>query len=178
MFPTLTEKLIVGVLALVVIVGSVAWLEHRGAQGCEAADATAVASRIIANSETQAAGTIASAKEDDHRAQALARPIAAVPQLNLLQPAADSASLGSVPATGSLAGARACDTNVGSSSASGSLRTAQDAAFVAGLNRFIVQHVQRGRTDDVEVADSNRLLVIRDAVCRGEKPPGTGLPEP
>jgi hypothetical protein len=167
MFPTLTEKAIVAVLFFALIGVSVFWLEHRGAQSCEAADATAVAKQAVANSQTQAAGTIASAKEDDHRAKALARPVAPVPQLSLLQPATDTASLGSVPATGSLAGARACDTNVGSSSASGSLRSGEDAAFVAALNRFIGQHVQRGHADDVEVADRDRLLVIRDAVCRG-----------
>ena len=167
MFPTLTEKAIVAVLFLALIAVSVMWLEHRGAQGCEAADASLAAKQAVANSETQAAGTIAGAKEDDHRVQALTARIAPVPQLNLLQPATDSASLGSVPATGSLAGARACDTNVGSSSASGSLRAGEDAAFVAALNRFIGQHVQRGHADDVEVADRDRLLVIRDSVCRG-----------
>ena len=171
MFPTLTEKAIVAVLFLALIGVSVMWLEHRGAQGCEAGDFAAAAKAAVANSSTQAAGTIAGAKQDDHRVKALAARIAPVPQLSLLQPTPDAPSLGSVPATGSLAGARACDTNVGSSSASGSLRSGEDAAFVAALNRFIGQHVQRGHADDVEVADRDRLLVIRDAVCRGQLQP-------
>jgi hypothetical protein len=173
MFATLTEKLIVAALTLILLGIGVFWLEHRGAERCVEGDKTIAADRAVKNAKVEAAGTIAGNTEDRNREEALARPVDPVPVISV-QPAAHPACRNPAPADRSVAGAGAQAEPVRAAGAGGGVQAqddAGDALWVKPVNEYIRSNVQLAKDADVELNDRNRLLVIRDAVCRGKGPP-------
>ena len=149
---------------------------HRGAAACVAGDKATVATAAVHNADVHAAGTIATAKEDQHHDDALKAPPAPLPVIAVvdgLQPPAHAACPSPVPHAGPAAGPSQPGADAGDRSEGGGLRAAQESAFVDALNRYRQRAVQRAHDSDVEVADRNRLLEINDSVCRGKSPPAS-----
>jgi hypothetical protein len=178
MFATVAEKLIVAALSLALLGIAVWWLEHRGAERVEVKDQAAAAAAIVHNAKIETAATIAGSTEDRNREDALARPVAPAAH-GSLQPAPRAAGPGRLPATGPAAAQDGPGADGRGDGTGGCLRSAEAATAVAAVlgavNDHLDRDVRRDHAADVEIADRNELLRIRDAAARGQPAKG---PEP
>lgn len=168
---TKLEMILAAIVAVLVllIVGDLVARKH-GAESCVAGDKTVAAAAEVKDAHVQAAGTIAESKEGSHREAALATPAAGVPDI-VVQPDTVASCPAAAPAARPAPRASAPAAGAGARGEGGGLRAAEEAAFVDALNQYRQRCVQRAHASDVEVTDRDRLLIIRDAVARGEKPP-------
>lgn len=167
-----TTKLEVG-LAIAVVLLILAGIgdlvaRHRGAEQCVSGDKAVVATAQVKNAGVEAAGTVAGAAEDQARANALTAPVAPTPSVaaGSVQPPTVPSCPHALPAARSAPAAGQPGADVRAADAPGVVQPTWDS--------FIESEVQRARDADIEIADRDRLLVARDAVCRGLKPPTPG----
>jgi len=148
------------VVAVLLIWGTVLYLEHRGAQQCYAADAAEVSKVAAHNTVVETAGIKADIRAETHYVDTIAQPVAAVPTL----PSSLSAT--------------ACPSAVrqtGGSAAQGDYRPtirapAPPGVVPAGWDTFERSDVQDGRDADAEVIYLQVLLANQHAVCTGQVP--------
>lgn len=167
MFTKLEIGLALAVVVLVLLgIGDLV-ARHRGAQACVQGDKAVVATAEVKNAGVEAAGTVAGAAEDQARANALNAPLAPTPAV---PPGVQPPPVASCPHA--LPAARPA---AGPGQPGPDLRAAEPAIVVSeAWDSFIAADVQRARDADIEIADRDRLLEERDAVCRGLKPPPPG----
>jgi hypothetical protein len=151
------------VVAILLIWGTVLYLEHRGAQQCYAADAAAVSKAETHNTVVETAGIKADVKAETHYDDTIAQPVAALPAL---------------PSSLSAAACPSAVRQTGGSAGQGDYRPTIRAPATTGVvsegwDSFERSDVQSARDADAEVIFLQALLKSQHAVCTSTIVPPT-----
>lgn len=156
------ERLMWGTaLAVFAVLLFAAYERFQGAKNCKAENAEAVTAAVVKNSAVEVSGAVAEAQEETRRERALASPVAPTPKR--VQPAAKPARACPVSSPAAVTSENPPSADVRETGAGGGVSLDGDTYI-----RSVVQHAHDA---DTEIAYRNRLLIIRDAECRGQQPP-------
>ena len=170
MFAAIEEKLIVGAVGAIALACASGWLMHFGAKECHADQAATVATAEVKNAKVEAAATVNESHEDAKREKDLGTAPAPQPQLSV-QPAPDARRSRAAAAAGPTPGSCASESPVRDGGEECLVRASEGAAVLNAINRYGESCLRIGHHANVEVADRNRLLEIRDAEARGKIAP-------
>lgn len=152
------ERLAIEIIAgLLLVWGTVAYLEHRGAAKCYAAEAQVVAKAETRNTQVETAGKVANAQAETKYDDTISQPLAPVPAL--------PSSLSAQACPSAMPSPRRVTV---ASDYRPTIRAPETPSLVPpSWSEFERSDVQDGRDADAEVIYLQTLLANQYAVCTG-----------